>query len=245
MEKAVIGALLSGQSSRQIAGWLKPPLHFSSINRYYTTVVKPTMENAERLKSVLPEELRPIATPAKLSQNDATEIRQITQQAILAAPALQIRENRIRLNQDIANRLMTVVNERAADMSVCERCRQPASVHPFSDPEDSTKRCLHFIAVPGGTSGLIVRKLKKDGFEYAVDTGLLGEVREYQRQTAIELGQWQEGVTGQVSIQIVCPSTGSAPEQMPRISFQTSDTLELPSEDDDGILEIGVLQKNE
>lgn len=52
--------------------------------------------------------------------------------------------------------------------------------------------------VPGGTTGLLVKKLKKIGSgddselveEYAVDTGLLSELREHERQAAQELGQW-------------------------------------------------------
>jgi hypothetical protein len=53
-------------------------------------------------------------------------------------------------------------------------------------------------AVPGGTTGLLVRTVKGigsgDAFqvvdEYAVDTGLLRELREHEKQAAQELGQW-------------------------------------------------------
>lgn len=52
--------------------------------------------------------------------------------------------------------------------------------------------------VPGGDTGLLVRKVKKIGSgddaeivnEYAVDTGLLAELREHEKQAAQELGQW-------------------------------------------------------
>lgn len=54
--------------------------------------------------------------------------------------------------------------------------------------------------VPGGKTGLLVREIKSIGAgpnsreveEYKVDTGLLKELREHERQAAIELGQWQE-----------------------------------------------------
>lgn len=51
---------------------------------------------------------------------------------------------------------------------------------------------------PGGTTGLIVRQLKSIGVgahnreveEFVVDTGLLREIRELEKQAAQELGQW-------------------------------------------------------
>jgi ParB-like chromosome segregation protein Spo0J len=52
--------------------------------------------------------------------------------------------------------------------------------------------------VPGGTTGLLVRTTKALGsgksarviHEYAVDTALLRELREHEKQAAQELGQW-------------------------------------------------------
>lgn len=52
--------------------------------------------------------------------------------------------------------------------------------------------------VPGGNTGLLVRTTKGIGSgdtfqivdEYAVDTGLLRELREHEKQAAQELGQW-------------------------------------------------------
>jgi hypothetical protein len=54
--------------------------------------------------------------------------------------------------------------------------------------------------VPGGTTGLLVRKVKSMGAgenareveEFEVDTGLLKELRELEKQAAQELGQWAE-----------------------------------------------------
>lgn len=49
---------------------------------------------------------------------------------------------------------------------------------------------------PGGGTGLLVRRVKvsKMGIfnEYAVDTGLLRELREHEKQIAQELGEWTE-----------------------------------------------------
>ncbi len=48
----------------------------------------------------------------------------------------------------------------------------------------------------GTSTGYIVKKTtvtgKSTSTEYAVDTGLLGEIRQLEKQLAIELGQWQE-----------------------------------------------------
>lgn len=53
--------------------------------------------------------------------------------------------------------------------------------------------------VPGGTTGLLVHTYKMAGGkepivmdEYAVDTGLLAEMRAVEKQAAQELGQWTE-----------------------------------------------------
>lgn len=56
--------------------------------------------------------------------------------------------------------------------------------------------------IPGGETGLLVKQLKGIGKgkdfkvveEFAVDTGLLREMREHERQAAMELGQWVEKV---------------------------------------------------
>lgn len=61
--------------------------------------------------------------------------------------------------------------------------------------------------VPGGTTGLIVRDYKTVGVGeaaktmpvYSVDTGLLKEIREHEKQAAQELGQWVEKGTREIS----------------------------------------------
>lgn len=54
------------------------------------------------------------------------------------------------------------------------------------------------VGIPGGETGLLVRKYKNLGSgdnartveEYEVDTGLLAELRAHEKQAAEELGQW-------------------------------------------------------
>src|ERR1035441_6890960 len=52
-----------------------------------------------------------------------------------------------------------------------------------------------FAEVPGGTTGLLVKDYKgkdADTLVYKVDTGLLAELRNHEKQAAEELGQWNE-----------------------------------------------------
>lgn len=60
-------------------------------------------------------------------------------------------------------------------------------------------RAVELAAVPGGETGLLVHTYKMAGGrepivmdEYAVDTGLLAEMRATEKQAAQELGQWTE-----------------------------------------------------
>ena len=87
------------------------------------------------------------------------------------------RERRVRALNDRWNRLQRVMEERADD---------PAMAN-----------------VPGGRTGLLVHDVKSVGSGYSaqvvdlyeVDTGLLKELREHEKQAAQELGQWVEQST--------------------------------------------------
>jgi hypothetical protein len=87
---------------------------------------------------------------------------------------LSILERRVASLNDRWNRLRRIMDERSVDPSM--------------------------KGVPGGTTGLLVRQLKGLGSgdtfqvveEYAIDTTLLRELREHERQAAQELGQWVE-----------------------------------------------------
>lgn len=84
------------------------------------------------------------------------------------------REKRVAARQDRWQRGIQVIQERAAD------------------PEMQN--------VPGGKTGLLVRQVKSVGFgkdsqiieEYAVDTGLMRELSNLEKETAQDLGQWSE-----------------------------------------------------
>lgn len=108
--------------------------------------------------------------------------------------AIIAEQERIVLNRGIAKRVKRI-----------ERCSQTW---------ESAKRLIAERAadpkmqgVPGGTTGLLVHQLKGIGKgddyqvvdEYAVDTGLLREMRELEKQVATELGQWTEKVESKVT----------------------------------------------
>lgn len=80
-------------------------------------------------------------------------------------------------------------------------------------------RAIELAAVPGGNTGLLVHTYKMAGGkepvvmdEYAVDTGLLAELRAHEKQAAQELGQWTEKqeVTGKGGKPIAVATTAFA-----------------------------------
>lgn len=94
--------------------------------------------------------------------------------AVIERKAIAQRGRRVAALQDRWRRMQRVIAERAADPGMA--------------------------GVPGGSTGLLVRRVKGIGKgedferveEYVVDDGLLRELREHERQAAQELGQWLE-----------------------------------------------------
>lgn len=110
-----------------------------------------------------------------------------------------------------------------------EIASRDARVNALQDIWDKMHRVIEARAThesmqiaPGGDTGLLVRQLKKIGVgtdaevveEFAVDTGLLKELRAHAEQAARELGQWEVN-KGEVSnreippfvVEIIEPST--------------------------------------
>lgn len=84
------------------------------------------------------------------------------------ARAIRRKEYRVNILADLQSRLVAVIEKRAADPTMAE--------------------------IPGGETGLLVRKPVASmgaiaGYEYAVDTGMIRELRGIQEQVAKELGQ--------------------------------------------------------
>lgn len=94
--------------------------------------------------------------------------------AAVVAEGIAVRTKRLAALNDRWNRMQRVIDERAEGADVAN--------------------------VPGGTTGLLVHTVKMIGGgrdatiadEYAVDVGLLKELRAHEEQAAKELGQWTE-----------------------------------------------------
>lgn len=183
-KQQIIDLILAGKSLRDIAGTVTPKVSIMALQRYKAGVIRPALSKAAALAKVLGN------APIQANEQLAADVTAVTSEALRAAPILAARENRLAALQDRHNRLNLVMYERADDMA----------------------------DAPGGKSGLLARKRKMIGAgpmarevtEYELDTGLLSEFREHEKQVAIELGQWQEGTGTQVSIAIVCPATERA-----------------------------------
>ncbi len=106
------------------------------------------------------------------------------------------REMRLRRLNDHWVRLQTVIEERADDYVRFEEESRPSDSAPPAR------------VVPGGKTGLLAQT--EDGWE--LDTDLLKELRQMEKQAAIETGQWTEKreVSGKdgapITVKILGPS---------------------------------------
>lgn len=94
-------------------------------------------------------------------------------------------------------------------------------------------RAAEHAGAPGGATGLLVMTTKSVGSgpgaqvvdEYAVDAALLKELRELEKQAAVEAGQWSE------KAQVDLTSKG---QRLPLGFLQFGDREAPPHDDDDG-----------
>ena len=114
-------------------------------------------------------------------------------QAAMLKHAIAKKHKRIAVLDDLHAKALQVIAERSDDETMAD--------------------------APGGDTGLMVRQVKMIGYgksmqvveEYAVDTGLLREIRALHEQTAKELGQWVDRSESEVTrteIQIVGVDAG-------------------------------------
>lgn len=160
----------SDKNRRKIANFLWTPKRESAALLVFADELsdEKIAENLGIHRSTLSEwKLRPEFI-ARVSEHHAAYRLRIRTRGIA------IVENRIAAVQDRWERMRRVIEERAAA------------------PEMQN--------VPGGKTGLLVHDVKSVGAGasaervdlYEVDTGLLKELRDHERQAAQELGQWQE-----------------------------------------------------
>lgn len=123
------------------------------------------------------------------------------------------KESRVAALNDLHDRLRSVIQERGEDPSVS--------------------------AVPGGSSGLLVKTFKRLGQgpdaetveEYRVDVATVAEARHLQEQAARELGQWEPQVQGDarnVPFLIVMPAAGISSGRRP-VEIDIPGRMALPA----------------
>ena len=241
----IIDLILSGMATRTIGSSVVPPIPHSAVQRYKTSIIKPMVQRAAVSERILTEV--PGLKDKPMDFSGLPPAVQAVQKAIQDAPALHIRENRIKAKADRWRRVQMIVDGRAADMSLCANCKKPKDIHPWEDDIHPERRCDTFVAVPGGESGFLARDFKGAGENlqevYKFDDALFKSFGDIEKDIAIELGQWQENAgSGSVSIQIVCPTQ---PGEQPKITFAQDETLtlEASAEEVGGMEDIGLLQR--
>lgn len=107
---------------------------------------------------------------------------------------------------DEVTRVVAKFDEQLLRIGVATRRRRVEALndrwHRMQEVIDARSSDPSTTEIPGADTGLLVRQYKGVGRgadfqiveEYAVDTGLLREMREHERQAAAELGQWVEKV---------------------------------------------------
>jgi hypothetical protein len=124
--------------------------------------------------------------------------------------AAQVEEHTEEIRQEVRRHGIAIVERRVAALN--DRWRRMQRV--------IDARAIEHAKVPGGDTGLLVRKLKNLGSgenariveEYEVDTGFLSEVRATEKQAAEELGQWTERKS--IDANVKSYETGNTPDDL-------------------------------
>lgn len=109
---------------------------------------------------------------------------------------------RLLKNAEICSRLLEIREAISANTIQLEISDRNARVKALQDRWDRLRRVIderatsvEYADAPGGSTGLLAKDYKgKDATQpiYRVDTGLLAELRNHEKQAAQELGQWSE-----------------------------------------------------
>jgi transposase-like protein len=104
----------------------------------------------------------------------------------------RVEEHLARFREDVRRRGVAILEKRVS--AVNDRwVRLQQIIEERADHAD-------YAEAPGGKTGLLVKTIKQIGsgenarevMEFAVDVGLLKELREHEKQAAMELGQWDD-----------------------------------------------------
>ena len=110
--------------------------------------------------------------------------------------------SRLLTNAKVCARIRELQETFSAGTIALEISNRNARVKALQNRWDRMRRVIDeraaspdFAEVPGGITGLLVKDYKgkaADTLVYKVDTGLLAELRNHEKQAAEELGQWSE-----------------------------------------------------
>ena len=123
--------------------------------------------------------------------------RQVLRDAVLTT-GIADKVNRVRRLDTDWQRMQAVISQRAAAaMRQAQEIQRNAATR---EPDAANRPVEEFAEAPGMMTGLVVKTVKGigkgDDFQiveiYNVDTGLLAEMRNTEKQAAQELGQWVE-----------------------------------------------------
>ncbi len=174
--------LLDGHSAGEIATRLDPRISHASISNFFRFQVKPALRNAERLAAIEKARSKHEKMPdlfhgdGELTDAEATDL---VKEAFGAGVILAARSRRLQELQKLNDKVDAVIEGRA---------------------EDLTDEAF------GGETGLLVRKYKNTGkIEYLFDKGVFDAKLEISRRIAEETGQWQDGGSAGVVVNIVVP----------------------------------------
>lgn len=118
----------------------------------------------------------------------------------------RVEEIREEFRQSVRQRGIAILEKRVEAQNTRWRKLQRVIDERANDPS--------FAEVPGWQTGLLTRDIKTVGFGpsamtvnlFSVDTALLREIRELEKQAALEMGQWTEksdGATGKTLAEIL------------------------------------------
>jgi transposase-like protein len=117
--------------------------------------------------------------------------------ALVRSYGLARKETRIQHAQTLHDKLCTVIEERGQAFAKSET----------------------LCDVPGGSTGLVYEHVTAHGTEFLVDNKTPVTMDNLRKSIAIEVGEWNEGTTPSVAVQIVCPASAPSADSAPTITI--------------------------
>ncbi len=210
----MIEAFISGTSVREIARWTNPPVAHNSISRFMRARVTPALSNATKLLSVDPPRTGTVsANGAPTRARQQAEHRQVDRHQVEQLAAQAV----------VAAPVLSLFRQRLEKL----QGRVDRAL-------DRAENAVRVVERDGN--------LAAAGPDLSALAPLLNVAHKNLEMLGRATGELDPSAGSQIALQIICPSTGSAPGEMPRISFARVDQIEAAADDDEAIMEIGITQ---